>query len=116
MQGTAFARLIGLAVVPIGQTVDYDYAAVPLALKLVACGAVGVLGSCGAAMRKTAPLISLGIAWTLIASIPRFLVTTPLSVFNEHQFYVPMMGGVFIVADLLNRFGSVHADPLFQKA
>lgn len=42
--------------------------------------------------RTSAPLLTLGIVWCAIVAAPRFLVRTPLSPFNEHQWYLAIPG------------------------
>lgn len=100
LQATALARLTALAVLPIGQTVDYDYTRVPLGLQW---GAVAALVAAIAWAWQQSRLIVFGAAWTLCAAAPRFIVPTPRSVFNEHQFYLPLVGLALVLAAFLTQ-------------
>ncbi len=102
-QSTAIARLTALAVLPFGQTVDYDYARVPVALQVFAAGMI-VAGLVWA-VRQRNRLLLCGAAWTACACAPRLLVPTPSSVFSEHQFYLPLVGMALILASLLEPHG-----------
>jgi hypothetical protein len=98
VQGTALARLLVLSIVPVGQTVDYDYATVPAAMQGFAC-AMLLAGLVWAAMQRSRVLL-MGAVWVLCAAAPRLLVPTPRSVFSEHQFYVPLVGVALMLASV----------------
>lgn len=91
IQATAAVRLLGLFLLPIGQTVDYDYDFVTLPIRY-ACVLILALPPSLAYRLRREPLIAFGLAWALIAIAPRLLVQTPRSYFSEHQFYVPVLG------------------------
>lgn len=96
-QAVALARLVALVVVPVGLTVDPPViAAWPVVL--FACVGLGLLACSAWVARRAHPTVALGVAWTLIAATPRLLVPTPLSVFNEHQFYLPLVGVALALA------------------
>ncbi len=99
LQATAFVRLTLLGLVPWGQTPTHDYTQVPLFLQGLSLLLVLALGI--VAWRWTNRLGALGLAWLLVTMAPRLLVPTPYSVFNEHQFYVPLMGLGLIAASVL---------------
>lgn len=100
LQSTAVIRLMALTLIPLGQTIDYDYALVPTVARVVAVALFVTLAMAAWRVRRTTPLVACGLGWIVIATWPRFLVQTPASVFNEHQFYVPLMGFTFLVAAL----------------
>lgn len=95
LQTTAIARVTALAVLPFGQTVDYDYARVSLAWQWMSVAAV-VAGLAWAARQSRT--IAFGAAWIACATAPRLLVPTPRSVFPEHQFYLPLVGVALLLA------------------
>ncbi len=100
-QVAALVRLSALTVFPVGQTVDYDYAQWSTAWRVCCLGAAaGMLGLAWAS-RHVLPLVCLGIVWVAVASLPRLIIVTPGSVFNEHQFYLPMMGWAIVAAGLI---------------
>ncbi len=98
LQATALARLLVLSILPIGQTVDYDYAAVPMALRGFAV--VMLLAGLTWAVMQRSRLLLCGVAWILCAAAPRFIVPTPRSVFPEHQFYLPLVGVAIMLASV----------------
>jgi hypothetical protein len=104
-QATAIARVVTLSVLPFGQTVDYDYVRVPLALQVWA--AVSLVAGLAWAVRQSR-LVALGAAWVACAVAPRLIVPTPQSVFNEHQFYVPLVGMSLILAGWLSKESAVE--------
>jgi hypothetical protein len=108
LQASAAARLICLAVVPWGQTIDYDYERVLTLLKLAAAGALVAFAWSAYRIGAKAPLLAGGMGWMLVALAPRFLVATPRSVLNEHQFYLPLIGGAFVVAGLLTHTERIY--------
>lgn len=94
-QTTAIARVTALSVLPFGQTVDYDYAGTSAVVALVACVAALAWAS------RQSRLVVCGAAWVACAVAPRLIVPTPQSVFNEHQFYLPLVGMALILASLM---------------
>lgn len=93
LQATAAYRLLWLTVWPWwGQSVAFEYRTIPLAVQMVAFGALVVLGSVAWRARRSAPLFALGLVWILTVMIPRLIVQTPYSPFNEHQWYMALIG------------------------
>lgn len=92
VQSTAAYRLIGQSLWPNALTVDFDYDRFTLTAQLIAAGALLSLGALAFAVRGKYRLVTFGVAWTLLSLAPRFLIQTPRSYLNEHQFYVPLMG------------------------
>ncbi len=76
----------------------------PVLVQVMSCVAIGTFALCAWSMRHTDRLISGGMLWIILASIPRLLVLTPNSVMNEHQFFVPLMGFAFVVAGISKHF------------
>lgn len=89
LQSTAAMRTLGLLVLPIGPfTVDYDYDAVSQGVRW-AC-AVGLAGLPALAfwLRKRVPLAAVGLVAILVVLLPRLVVQSPRSYFNDHQAYL----------------------------
>lgn len=109
LQSTAMARVLALSVLPFGQTVDYDYARVPMVLEWFAASFLlaGVLW----ALVQRHRLRVCGVAWIACAVAPRLLVPTPASVLSEHQFYLPLVGVALILASLLTQEPRDHYRP-----
>lgn len=99
LQATGITRVWVLAVLPFGHTVDYDYTRVPMAVQVYACVTLFAGIIWGILQRQR--LLHLGLAWTVLAVLPRLIVPTPRSVFNEHQFYLPLVGMALLLAGVL---------------
>lgn len=101
VQMTATARLIVLSVYPwLGQTVDYDYPSVTVTMQVMSAVFLAGLAAVAVLWREYW-LISTGITWTLLASLPRWILQTPESYYNEHQFYAALPGMVMVLTGLL---------------
>lgn len=62
-------------------------------------------------LRTTAPLFTLGVCWCAVVALPRFFVRTPLSPFNEHQWYLALVGvacAVVAVVDMVATWGEAR--------
>lgn len=97
MQSTAAVRVFGVMVSGLGATVDYDYDAVPQLLRAAAPSGLAGLAWGAYAGRRRWPALSFGLAWMLIAVLPRLIVQTPRSYLNEHQAYVAIVGYAFLL-------------------
>ena len=106
VQTSAVARVTLLAVLPFGQTVDYDYLRVPVVLQV--WSAVMVLSGLIWAVLQRRRVLLCGVVWVACACAPRLLVPTPESVFSEHQFYLPLVGVSLILASLLTQESHGH--------
>ena len=80
----AWARLLALWVVPVGQTIDHDWAALPLWLGAVA--ALGWGAALIAAIRHHASWASLAVLWSLVVVLPRLVVQIGEGP-HEHHLY-----------------------------
>lgn len=90
VQLAAVWRLIVLSVAPLWLTVDppirmQDAQPVIPILMLMAG-----LAEIAWRLKDRAPLVTFGLAGMALVAAPRFLVRTPLSPFNEHQWYLAM--------------------------
>lgn len=85
------ARLLTLAVWPIGFSIDHD--ALTLAGGWLALGGALIAASlCAAAWAwKRAPVLAWGLAWAVLTVAPRFLVPT-IEFFHEYYLYAAMVG------------------------
>ncbi len=99
IQATAFVRLTVLGLLPWGQTPTHDYhvAALWNALAVLLVAGIGYIS-----VVWQDRLGALGLRWLLVSAAPRLLLPTQYSPFNEHQFYVPLMGLGLIAASLLH--------------
>jgi len=102
-QASAAVRLVGLSVFPMGQTIDFDYDRVPGPFRVAALGVLCAVAVWAVATWRRAGLLGVGVAWILIAILPRLIVRTPRSYFNEHQFYLALIGVGVVVAALVAR-------------
>ncbi len=110
LQTTAIVRMGLLSVLPFGQTVDYDYTRVPVAIQVFA--AVMLLAGLGWTWTQRANrLLVCGVAWVVCAAWPRLIVPTPQSIFPEHQFYLPLVGMALILASLVTQEPHGHYRP-----
>lgn len=92
MQMTATVRLLGVFVLGVGMTPDYDYDRVPLLLRGLSAGIVLLLMMIAWRQRDRRTLIVFGLTWSLIALSPRWVIQTPRSYLNEHQAFLPAIG------------------------
>lgn len=116
-QAYAVWRYVGLALLPIGQTVDHDFDVVSWSMRYVALVGLWALALIPlyAALTtedehhtiervwgesRTLRLSAFGITWMLIALAPRFVLRLP-ELLSEHQTYLAFIGlwfclGVFV--------------------
>ena len=98
VQGTAALRLLTLAILPIGLTVDYDYDRIPLSTRVFACTALMAIALTLWRLTHTHPLIAFGLAFAILAILPRFIIQTPRSYLTEHHAYLSLAGLVLSAA------------------
>ena len=92
IQSTATLRLIYATLNPFATlTPDYDYDIIALPLQGVAIAVLVGLGLTTWTLRHQR-LVACGLAWLLLATLPRLIVQTPRSYLNEHQFFIPAIG------------------------
>ena len=101
LQATAATRLFALTIVPVGQTIDYDYDAIPQIWRLLSIGCVTVLAGLTFWLWSRRRLVAMGLAWMLLVVLPRLIVQTPRSYLNEHQWYLALVGWAFVVVGLV---------------
>ena len=92
LQAAAAYRLIGLAIWPVGLAVDADIDAIPRLLQWWAVVALGGIVASLAALVRTHRRVAYGLAWCLLCLAPRLVVQTPRGYFNEHHFYLSLLG------------------------
>lgn len=100
-QAAAVYRLVVLSVVPAWLIVSPDLATVTPFAGL--CAVVLLVASLEAAwhLRVRMPLVWFGVGWCALVAAPRFLMRTPLSPFNEHQWYLALVGVACVWVALL---------------
>lgn len=95
-QAVAIWRLVALVIVPVGFTIDHDYAWVTPWYGLLALAACGLGARYCWGRRLTAPALAWAGLWIAVALAPRLLAlgvyNGEWSELNEHQFYVAMPG------------------------
>lgn len=92
LQAGASFRVLTIAVLPLGQTVDAD---VDGFLWIYTVGALLTLGSLVwliGPLWQTHRWIAWMVGWVLLTILPRLVLQTPKSYFNEHQFTLALVG------------------------
>lgn len=102
LQAGAAFRLLTLTILPVGQTVDYDHDALSPVYGWVS--ALSLAGLAGVAWTQRRTVAGVGLLWMLIVILPRLLVQTPKSYFNDHQFFMALVGWALIVASVHRRW------------
>jgi hypothetical protein len=107
LQATAAVRLIGMTVVPVGQSVVFDVELVPVAAQAMAAMWLVVLGGFAWMVRGRWPLVAIGIVWMMIVIAPRLIVQLPDHVFQtagtafgERHLYLALPGAALIAGTL----------------
>lgn len=108
-QSGATVRLLTLSVLPIGQTIDFDYDALSRIWFVAAGISLAALAWVAAELWHGWRLLSFSLAWMLIVALPRLIVQTPKSYFNEHQFYAALVGVALAGATLYQRLEQRYA-------
>ena len=93
MQSVAVWHMVYVTITTTGMTPDVDYDRIPMAGRLLSLLSLGIValvaGVASIAWRSPA---GIGVLFMLMAVSPRFVVQTPTSYLNEHQFYTPRIG------------------------
>ena len=100
LQSTATMRLLALSVIPWHQTLDYDYDALSTSFRLACVAGLAAVSMGALAFWRSNRIAACGLMWALLVSLPRLIVHTPRSYFNEHQWYLALVG-VAIAFDAL---------------
>lgn len=103
IQAAATQHWLTAAVWLSGLTPDPDLDRVPLLWRMASVGLLGTLGVTAAWLRHRRPLVAFGLAWCLVALVPRFIVQTPQGYLNAHQFTVPFLGVLFAAVGVTER-------------
>lgn len=103
VQATAAWRLCVLLIVPLGQTPDFDYDHVPHLWQVGALIGVSLIATIAGLVRHTWPMIAFAVTWILLVILPRLIVQTPKSYFNEHQAFLMIVGMALGVSALCSR-------------
>jgi tetratricopeptide (TPR) repeat protein len=118
-----FGKGIALQLLPVGQSPDYSYPAIPLAASpldprvLVALALVAAWLGAGLAVRRRAPVVLWSFAWYAVALLPGSNLLFPIgTLFGERLLYLPSVGlallagaGAAAVAPRLPRGAGVAA-------
>ncbi len=100
VQAGAAISLCAMSIIPIGLTPVHDFLTLPIALRVGCLLALLLWPFAAWDLRRTRPLMALGIAWMFWSIVPRLFILTAPSTLNEHQFYTPLMGMVMIGVSL----------------
>src|SRR3990167_5996739 len=84
-----------------GMTPDVDYDRLSMAQQHLSSVAVLGLVCCAVWAASLSRMVTFTLAWMLIVVAPRFVVQTPMSYLNEHQFYSAVPGIMVGVASTL---------------
>ena len=105
VQSAAVVRSLWLLVVPIGPfTVDYDYDAVGRAWQWASLATLIGLAGGAWALRHRWPFEMACLVAMLIVIVPRLIVQTPRSYFNDHQAYLLVPSVALIAAGVYDRW------------
>jgi hypothetical protein len=90
---------LALQLLPMGQSPDWSYQAIPLVGSLAnprllaACAALALWLGVGLALRRSAPVVLVGLAWYLGTLLPVSNLLFPIgTVFGERLLYLPSAG------------------------
>ncbi len=98
LQATAAYRSLVITVLPVGHTVDYDYAPVLLGVRIGSALALATVAAAAWAYRHRRPVAAIGGLWVIVCVLPRLVFQTPTSPLNDHQFYLATAGLALIAA------------------
>lgn len=101
-QCTAAIGLMYTAVTLIGGTITHDYDAMPMTGKIASVVLLLVILALGCYLCRHQPIIAIGLLLVLTVVMPRLIVVTPYNNFNEHQFYLAMLGVSLILASAIS--------------
>lgn len=104
VQSIATVRLILLSIGLGVQSPDYDFYQFTLSTGLACLTCLLVLAGVTVLLLKDQPLIGFGLAWMLLGILPRLFLQTPKSPYNEHQFYLPLIGPIFSLVAFTERW------------
>lgn len=100
LQASAAHRLLGMLIIPVGQTIDADYDVLPQPVSgIIGLVTLTVIGVTAWRVRRRYPLASYGLAWVLGVILPRLVVQTPRSYLAEHHMYLAIPGAMLVVVD-----------------
>ena len=102
----SFWRMVGLAIVPVGFSVEHVY---PDWRWLGVIALFGVVVLAGITRMTKRQMVSFGLTWVLISVLPRFLVRQQEPI-SEHQTYLAFVGLWFVLADVMVGRKYVFAD------
>lgn len=94
LQAAGAFKLLGLALWPFsgGFTVDHDYDVISQSGRYVALAGLCGVGLAAILAQAWDRRVAFGLVWALLAILPRLVVQTPRSLFNEHQMLVALIG------------------------
>ncbi len=101
LQSGQALRYAAMFFVPIGQTIDHDAETLPL--WFCAMGLVGLAMAIWAAWEARYSVAGFGLAFALLAVLPRFALNIP-EFMAEHHLYLPMVGISLASAAVVARF------------
>jgi hypothetical protein len=97
LQGAASWRLLTLTVLPIHQTIDFDYDALSRFATWAACLCLLSVAYLAWTLRQGNALMATCLTWMLCVSAPRLIIQTPKSYLNEHQWYLALPAFALLV-------------------
>lgn len=101
-QAAAVNLLLGWAIWPtMAITPDPDIDRLSVLSPVAGLVSLAILGAVALWAWRAHRLIAVGLLWCLLAFVPRFVVQTPRSYLNAHQFYVPLMGLVLAAGGVI---------------
>lgn len=104
VQAMAAMRFSAMLFLPLGQTVDFDYALMPQFIVLAGSGLFIGAALLGWRLGKCPTMLSLAVGWLVITVLPRLFVVTPGMPFSEHQFYTPAISFPLAVGHVIHAY------------
>ena len=90
------------AVWPNALTVDVHYREITPGVQFLSAVLVGAVAALGWTVRRTMPLVAVGLLWTIALVAMRWVIVSPGAPLNAHQMYLAMGGPALALGAVLS--------------